>query len=982
MHIGIELGWRAIRIVSVSDNGEVLSIPDFREPAVTTTAPILARSVESNGALVGSLGLDLAAEESEISGVAFSHALVDLDRAGTDPGAEAAFHGLAVLLEKIGRDIRSFGLSPKEASFVVSEDFLPRDQAATLAPALGNAAGMAGFAKGKIVYRDIVAALQGVNRLSPGDRTSYGREALPELRTIVVDAGFHSLRVSSVVVQADRIEKPVVSRAEKWNADFSSIERSMFGVFAKALEDDTGCKFSAAMMERAWTKLLEKDAPASFPAVDKSGAIHVLDLESHRQKILQEVTDKLSDLLAAAALPENSNFVFVIGPFASLPGIEENIRAVFDQRRRSGTYLCRFLPAHALAAGAGAEPSTPFEPSVTRCSKLEVLPINDGQSERFRGPKAPPLPPVAAPLSSSILQGAFGSLDFDELRNKPTFVEMGQTAGSFWASQIDRLLRLRSTAPTVVLKSYYDEFFRNSGIRDDSSVPGSAGGSVGLAQDNAYLGDATKAAIVKEVVNKLGTQEPAFEKAFRQGLADGFDKALTYRDGNKLVESPSTYFDRYCEDQQKAIVPESRQLTVVHDGEANVLAEPIGVLVRGRLLLSTPAMRATGSTSAIQRRHSLGPSSDGFRSVLATASVLGPRKTMLDRVRFLFGGETTTWQLVTIGALFVASAVLAGFALRGPPKPTVYQPASGEGSYTCGGLPPTAPTSFSCTTAKFPEISIGPDVASGSCYLAVMRLVLPTAAYITDYSALTLPAKELDAACAAQMPDVQKAFAAIDPSTAELVTSFGVKPLAKPKDLPAIQAPPAVQPPPQPLRELSRAWVRQVSLGGANVIDIAWPAYNPPRLQPPPTSNPPGAQPTDTSNPPGAPPTPTSSPTGIQPLLTSLTLALKDIVAADLPQFQQDFCFEIGVRLNVLKFAEGNDHLADDLSSILSDKPGEGLKFVRYQVGTKTDKQKRDQRLGEKQFKNFQLGPTLGDPLITALGRNKEVGSRLVGLCP
>jgi hypothetical protein len=110
---------------------------------------------------------------------------------------------------------------------------------------------------------------------------------------------------------------------------------------------------------------------------------------------------------------------------------------------------------------------------------------------------------------------------------------------------------------------------------------------------------------------------------------------------------------------------------------------------------------------------------------------------------------------------------------------------------------------------------------------------------------------------------------------------------------------------------------------------------------------------------------------------------LKDIVVADLPQFQQDFCFEIGVRLNVLKFAEGDNHLADDLFSILSDRPGEGLKFVRYQAGTKADKQKRDQRLGERQFKNtFQLGPTLGDPLITALGRNKEVGSRLVGLCP
>jgi hypothetical protein len=157
-------------------------------------------------------------------------------------------------------------------------------------------------------------------------------------------------------------------------------------------------------------------------------------------------------------------------------------------------------------------------------------------------------------------------------------------------------------------------------------------------------------------------------------------------------------------------------------------------------------------------RRTLGYSSDGFRTLLATQVRAAPRKTFSHFADWLFGGESTLGQLATILVLLAASAAVAGFAWFGAPRPSIaapsLDPAMEVGQLTCStSVTDGNPIVTSCSVIEpAPKLTTA-DLAQG-CYIGILRVVGPAPTEATGLlrGSTTMvpvppPASPLDAQC-------------------------------------------------------------------------------------------------------------------------------------------------------------------------------------------------------------------------------------------
>lgn len=743
MKIGIELGWQAVRIVTIGDGMEILSVSDAGDSATVSTPPVVAQS--PTGALVGRTAIDITGDESARRALSVVHPFTDPDAAPAADGEQGP-GALSVLLEKAARDLRAFGCATTNVTFIISDEIVPRkpDPGALTAEqalprrdapqfvAFETAAKLAGFDSFHIAYRAEAAAIHGKSLLTPQQLTLAG--AAPVfLNTIVVDVGLRAVRLTLVDLMLKqgtfeiRLVNPGMSVAAtdlpSWIGEVPSgreLEFDLFGHFTRVVSDQIGDTLPPAGLNRLWSQVCDRNSPDIVTVIDSASRRQLFDVAACRDKLLSDVKGTVQMLVDDLAGLEPRHFVFLTGQMTSLEGIASAVAAGFGEPPAKRVFA--MLPAHALASAAQFDP-LPTMPSGTggadaeRRQKLKQLPINDGKLDPVGGQPAPveSKQAVATPI---------GPFD-DIFESPPSLADLrgrrwdavGEEIGSYWAVKVDTLLRLRATAPTVSLKNLYDRQLRENGIDEERD------GDV-----RRFVSETAMKRILSEIGSKVSLDDNA-RFGLREGILKGFATDLPRDDAPPPAAGPHpSLFGDYVEKLRAATMPPETRLVVVEGKDGSAALPGTGLAVVGRAVLTTNAP-GLGDTQGGKPERTLGYSSDGFRTLLASETRPAPRPGWNHFVKDLVGGASDVVHMGTILGLVALAGVVAALAWIGP-RPAQAVPVGDVkldfGSLNCTATAADGITAVvtNCTmTDPAPKLATT-DLAKG-CYVGVLRVVGP-----------------------------------------------------------------------------------------------------------------------------------------------------------------------------------------------------------------------------------------------------------------
>lgn len=830
MRIGIELGWQAVRIVTIGTGREILSVSDGGDPAIVSTPPVVAQS--DTGALVGAQAIDITGDESALRTVGIAHAFAPPHSvgAGAGPGPGA----LAILLEKAARDLRAFGRTTTDVTFIVSEEIIPRNLSPAAetpdevlpprnSPALAAfeaAATLAGFESFDLAYRAEAAAIHGKSLLTQHQLALAG-DGAASLRAVVVDAGLRAVRLTVVDLRLVLGSFDVLSVNPGMNASATALqswigtvppdrtlEFDLFGHFAKAVAAQIGDTLPPSGLDRLWAQIRDPATPDIVAAIDSAGRRQRFDVGACRATLQGDVEAAVRTLLRDLPGAGAAHFVFLIGHLAALSGMEKAVEAGFGGPSPARVFIT--LPAHGLASAARFDSLLrmhcgPLVANQEERLRLARLPINDGELD--------PLTATGVPQTPSALAPATGP--FDDIFESPPFLgnlqnralsDIGHEIGSYWAVKIDALLRLRATAPKVSLKTLYEQHLRDNGI--DVERDANALSSVSPAAKERLL-----AAVNSRI--ELGNAGP---KTLASGIDAGFAEALTGSSptagvaGQPNAAQPSIFED-YVARLRDMIVPADMRLALVTADDGSAPLPGAGLAVPDRAVLTTDAPGTSEMPGAPFRR-TLGYSSDGFRPLLATQVRSAPRKAFSHFADWVFGGESTLGQLGTILFLLAASAAVAGFAWFGGPRPAIAAPSVATGDMTCDISKDPAGTAvmdangnlITACQSTSPAAQLATTSLSMGCYVGVLRIVLPASTdhLTTSTTAIAPPSSHLDAQC----------------------LSLGLKPLELLNTISVPIASQVTAPPAMAVSEDGRVASRVLTIGSMSLKDVVWVGYN------------------------------------------------------------------------------------------------------------------------------------------------------------
>lgn len=986
MKIGIELGWRAVRVITVGTQNEILSVNDVGQPSVVSTPPIVALSSVGGGALVGQSAIDLIQDETQAALATIGHALAGLGSDGHSPEL------LAVLLEKIGRDIEGFGSSRADVRFFVSEDVVAQNDAGNAARGeLAQAASWAGFTNPTLSYRVDAAVREGLDTYSDAEIEAKTIRTHPAARTIVIDAGPLSLSAYSVGITLSQLSSAVTdAKVALWAQRGDKTEArafDMFRHFALTVEAQTDTTFAAPVMNSIWELVRDPQSPAFQPVFDHTGQRYLFDVGGCRRALADAVRKELPGLLTGFAPLSDDSFIFIGGQYATIADVNRAIREVCKQKL-GRTHEPIELPAHGVA-GAVRFKDLPFvslvapdQPAPSHLSDLQAKPINDGQWPDLK-PKQQENRKVLKAASTGLLSGVISPVDVDTGHGVDS---AGKQVGAFWAQKIDTLLRVLLTAPTVGLKERYEGHFKEARITETALrdrprmapwwrrlFDPQARDSV-LADLRSWWGR-----LVRRQVAEFSTElrrnylDPVLERltaelvslaaargtkldaqAARASIILGFDGATRFADSDDIT--PTGDFKDYVKDQRSGAVGLTTPLTLFNGRNSSRAKRPVGITMSNMVVLTAAALAHT-HLSREARSHTLGYTPEGARTILASSSRAARRWQFMPWFRWLMGGHVGVLQMVGIVVLFGGVAALSGVWSLRALQPTLLHASIDRGTLVCPDMPAEARQDVTCDA--FTRATLGANTwFHDGCYLNVMRLVLPAQypAYGIQSVGSWLPAPLNEASLVCQEAH-----------------GFDMKAvLADTKNLDRLTT--ALRPPPESAASTSQepngTFSRRVvglnvpgdpnvgsTNGPVNVVDTAWIS-----AAPGPEGIALGATvPADMDVGP-------SFASGVRP-----TWAFRFVVADNaasnprLAVVNSGLCVDIGARLNIVAIGSGEDP-AKLLASIISDAPGKDLAFLRFglddsanTVSTNTDLVKA------KLF----MPRTLGDPATTVLPVNR-----------
>jgi hypothetical protein len=732
MTIGIELGWQAVFVVTVNDD-EALAVTDAGDPAIVQTLPVVAQS--ASGALVGRPAVDITGDDSW-GELRIEHAFVSR---APKAGAPEFPSALSVLLEKLARDLRAFGYTTNDSTFIVSDEIVPRkvdskarewgqslpEQQTPELLELAAAAASAGFSKFNIAYRAEAAAILGWSLLRPVPVGNH----VGNVHTIVVDISVRAVRVTVVELKLDRGKVESVfphlstasTGADSWLGEIPvdrTLEFELFGHFARVVCDQLTGSLSPAALDRLWTQVQEASTPDRVAVIDTQNQRRIFDVAACRKQLLTDVDRTVTSLLTQLDRLDPVRFVFVTGHLARIPGMQG---AVEDAFNNPTTHTFKLLPLHALASivRSGSLPRLQLGPETAATEPaLRRLPINDGK----RGPDVDEdrIEPWSDPHAES---GPFDDVlgrgpALERLQDRAKD-DIGEEIGSYWAAKTDSLLRLRATAPIVPLKKIYFTQLAENGIAE--LVAGDGQGDPELDRDvRVPITDRAIDGIVKALSNVVTNNDA------RENLITGIRKGY-----NAAAEVGAE--TRYVADLRSRIVPNGTELVLVRtraDGESAALPG-VGIAVPGRAMLAKDisGVEATAEDRAVR----LGYSSDGFRPLLATAVLHAKPKNSGDVLRSFFGGlydrkEASILAVILIAAVAVASIVSWTFLYPTDITPqAVVAGASGQfGRLSCQMAPGGDGNILTtCDVVQGDGPALATNVLPQGCYVGMLRLVGP-----------------------------------------------------------------------------------------------------------------------------------------------------------------------------------------------------------------------------------------------------------------
>lgn len=973
MKIGVELGWRAVRVITVGAQNEILSVNDAAQPSVVLTPPIVA--VSSGGALVGQAAIDLIQDEQQAGNlITTGHALTGLGDAFHSPDL------LAILLEKIGRDIEGFGSTRSDVTFIVSEDIIPPDNAGDIARGqLAKAAAWANFKTPTLSYRVEAAAREGLDTYTSAEINSLTIPTHPVVRTLVIDAGTLSLSAYSLGVMLKQIGNVVPTPSkESWGnrpagvpdgaTDGEAGEEhdialafDMFRHFALTVEAQTGAKFSAPVMDSIWELVRDPHAPPFHPVIDRTGKSRLFDVNGCRRELADAVRQSLPRLLAGFAALSDHSFIFIGGQYAAIAEVSKAIREVCNKELGKPLHF-RELPAHGVAGAVRFEDLSPVplivptqpdvalgdvqekQPKHLRAApesvhNLQAKPINDGQwpaatDDQAVGNKSSEVPPpgllsgVVSPVTFNIALGVDSA---------------SQQVGAFWAQKVDTLLRLLLTAPTVGLKERYEQYFeqacvagtvRRDGLNNRTSLwarlfdrQNQKAALANLlsrwngrfrrqfadqpASDlrGTYL-DPVLDRLVDELLNLAGDGVFVRDVA-RTKVILGFENATGFADADHL--SISEHFEPYVSAQRNGVI--TTPLTLFNGFGSSTAKRPAGISVPGRVILTEAGLART-HLSWRPRYHTLGYAPEGFRSILASSSKTVRRWQFMPWFRWLMGGHVGLLKLLGVVALFGSVAILSGvYSLRAL-QPTLLHASIDRGVLDCPTMAGDRKENVTCnalTRATFGADSRFHD----GCYLNVMRLVLPAqhlASGVENVSS-QWPAPPSDASLVCQEANGFDMKAVLDNATNLDRLTAGIRSSPMPAEVSAdatfARRTVVLSVPPTPPTDTDKG--RPVT-----VVDIAW------------ISAAPGPEGIALGGVVSQDPKSATSPDTPLPTFP-FSFVVSDNLASN-PQslvVKSGLCVDIGARLNIVAIGQGEDP-AKQLASIVGDGPGKDLAFLRF----------------------------------------------------
>ncbi|MEP9372758.1 hypothetical protein [Mesorhizobium sp. KR1-2] len=939
MKIGVELGWRAVRIITVGAQNEILSVNDVAQPAVVSTPPIVALS--GGGALVGQAAIDLVRDEQQAGNlVTIGHALAGLGDSNHSPEL------LAVLLEKIGRDIEGFGSIRSNVAFIVSDDIIARDERGDAArDQLAKAAAWANFKNPSLLYRVEAAAREGLDTYSKAELDALTIATRPVVRTLVIDAGPLSLSASTlgIVFEENRHVGPTTRRA-LWagrpaaapgglpdgEAD-TKAEQSialafdMFRHFAQTVEAQAGASFSAPTLDRIWELVRSPHSPPFQPVIDSVGTRHLFDVKECRRNLADAVRRDLPGLLADFKTHSDHSFIFIGGQYATIAEVNEAIREVCKQRLGPTLHFTE-LPAHGVAGAVRFDDlssvplvtPTPLQEAPKSLSDIQGKPINDGEldclpQEKKKGGG------TSVVSEPNLLDPIVSPIPFDLTRGVD---EAGKQVGVFWAEKIDRLLRLRGTAPSVGLKEHYERHLRKAGIGETVQRVGPDGlaslwkrmfgpRTVDDATTNpskVYLRPAIVDGLVAELQALAGTV--VFDKASAKASVEAsFRNATEFRDAEQL--QISEHFATYVSSQRNGAVPESTALALFNGYGSSGAKRPAGVSVPDQIILTDAGVTRT-RLSGRTRHHTLGYAPEGFRSILASSSRTIRRWQFMPWFRWLMGGHVSLVQMVGIVALFAIVLTLSGMSIVRALQPTLLYADTEGGVLDCSApdpesTDPAKPHNVTCTGAT--EASFGASSRfHDGCYLNVLRLVLPGQNLpfgVEQVSSIWAPS-ESDADLVCQESNGFDMLGILnDHKNLDKLTFL----LRQRPEGPEGAAGPAISTGQSPDARYAWRFVdfkfpADPPVGPVKLVDITWLSAAP-------------------------------GPEGI-PLRSPFNFVVSDSQNSNtqLQVTESGLCVDVGARLSIVAIGSGKNP-ADKLASIVSDGPGKDIEFIRFAIKDK-----------------------------------------------
>ncbi|TIQ41874.1 MAG: hypothetical protein E5X49_17215 [Mesorhizobium sp.] len=1045
MKIGIELGWRAVRVITVGTQNEILSVNDVGQPSVVSTPPIVALSKGGGGALVGQSAIDLVQDETQAALIKIGHALAGLGGGGYSPEL------LAILLEKIGRDIEGFGSSRADVRFIVSEDIVPVGVAGKCArDQLAQAAYWAGFVKPTLSYRVDAAVREGLDAYTAAEIKTKTTRTQPVVRTIVIDAGPLSLSAYAVVATTPSVApwagQPGI------NTDLLAFD--MFRHFALTVEAQTGANFSAPVMNSIWELVRDPQSPAFQLVFDRGGQRHLFNVGGCRRELAKAVRQSLPGLLAGFAALSDDSFIFIGGQYATIPEVNETIREICKQtlakpRSANAPIPLYFgdVPAHGVAGAVRFDDLpfvslvSPVQPALPPLSDLQqklpahlqrapeslhdlqTKPVNDGQWPDLKQ-KQQENGNVLKATSTGLLDGVISHVEVDTGRGVDV---AGKQAGALWAQKIDTLLRLLLTAPTVGLKERYEQYFKlaeidHTALRDrprraswwrrlfdpqarDSVLADLRSSWSRMARRQVaevstelrknYL-DPVLARLTADLVSLAAARGRTFDaQAAGANIILGFDGATRFADSNDIT--PTGDFKDYVEDQRSAAVGLATPLTLFNGRSSSRAKRPVGITMSNRVILTAAALAHT-HLSREPRSHTLGYTPEGGRTILATSSRAVGRWQFMPWFRWLMGGHVGVLQMAGIVVLFGGVAALSGaWSLRAL-QPTLLHASIDRGTLVCPEMAVDARADVTCNALT--QASFGTNTwFHDGCYLNVMRLVLP--AQNLTYGVQSIdwrwpaPPSEASLVCqAAHGFDMASVLA--DTKYLDRVTAGLRLPITPEYKVTAGQ------------KSDATFSYRVVGLnvpadpnagntvGPVNLVDVAW------------ISAAPGREGIALGGPTLEEPTPkevplgTSFASGDRPTWP-FSFIVADNVASNRwsAVVNSGLCVDIGARLNIVAIGSGEDP-AKLLGSIVSDAPGKDLAFLRFALdGAENSASIDDSLLEDKLFlpRVVPATPIQTEPpgnrgeLLTAypnledslLQKEAPLGfgrTRLIGACP